>query len=792
MTKSFIKSSLPVQAFLLLSFLALLSNWPAFIGKVPLPADVLLNFPPWESVRGSNALPLRHSEMGDLITMIYPFRSFAAESVHHGVLPLWNPHVLLGTPFLANSISSLFYPLNAFYYALPVDLAWRLVFIVRPILAGLLMALFLRSLGATAMGALAAGIIFPFSGFMVSWQGWTHVDAALWLPLIFLGINRLRQSGSMLFVPVTAAAFAMPFLAGHPEVAFHIVLTGTIFAVYRLFWPQPGCTDSPNQRRKFTGLFALSGVLAIGLASIQILPTLEWLGQIEHSLSNHWGELALPWKDMVAFLSRDMTSTPNSAHLHVPEAVAYTGIFTLLAAAFAFLQRSKRDVIFFCVLLAGALQVIYGTGPVFLVTRTAPLLSGLSNWRVIVVADFCLAVLAGLGLSALERNVEGRPRGLPWMILLFACLLCGAGIAALHRREAAGACAWYLNSTSSWILLAVSAAVFSIFFLRRMSAKVFSVAAVLCIAIDLLTFSYDHIPFSPKNRIFPSSPVYDYLKQHAQSSCRVAATDLVAPGNIEMMYQLYAPGGYDFASSRTVELLSTIATTNLFVMLQGERIANARHRVLDLTGVKYLVTSTDNGSSKPFADHPEHFQPVYQEGTVILFENRRVLPRAFLVPASGVEVVQSPRAALARLTDSTFDPETSVIVSRPPVWPAENPAPGTGPLESSITSAQWGINAVKMQVGVPRRAIFVLTDSYYPGWTVLVDGQKQPLLETDYDFRGVALQPGVHTVEFRYRPLSFGIGFLITLVSLAAVLFMSVVHWKGLKSRSGFVCIDKS
>ena len=49
-----------------------------------------------------------------------------------------------------------------------------------------------------------------------------------------------------------------------------------------------------------------------------------------------------------------------------------------------------------------------------------------------------------------------------------------------------------------------------------------------------------------------------------------------------------------------------------------------------------------------------------------------------------------------------------------------------------------------------------LNNSYYPGWTVEVDGKRRTLIETNVMFQGVEVQPGEKKAVFRYQPLSRG------------------------------------
>ena len=60
----------------------------------------------------------------------------------------------------------------------------------------------------------------------------------------------------------------------------------------------------------------------------------------------------------------------------------------------------------------------------------------------------------------------------------------------------------------------------------------------------------------------------------------------------------------------------------------------------------------------------------------------------------------------------------------------------------------------------------VLKDAYYPGWEVYVNGIKSKILRANYLFRAVALKKGTHHVRFVYRPYSFYIGMVISILTL--------------------------
>jgi len=48
----------------------------------------------------------------DVFTYFTPFKAYAAEVLRAGRLPLWNPYLFMGVPFLANIQTAVLYPLN--------------------------------------------------------------------------------------------------------------------------------------------------------------------------------------------------------------------------------------------------------------------------------------------------------------------------------------------------------------------------------------------------------------------------------------------------------------------------------------------------------------------------------------------------------------------------------------------------------------------------------------------------------------------------------------------------------
>src|SRR5205823_14390544 len=86
-----------------------------------------------------------------------------------------------------------------------------------------------------------------------------------------------------------------------------------------------------------------------------------------------------------------------------------------------------------------------------------------------------------------------------------------------------------------------------------------------------------------------------------------------------------------------------------------------------------------------------------------------------------------------------------------------------------------GPNALSVTATADTPSYLVLDDFYHRGWTARVDGQSARVLIANALFRGVAIERGTHTVEFRFEPLSHVIGALFS--ALSVVVDVCVIVW---------------
>jgi hypothetical protein len=136
------------------------------------------------------------------------------------------------------------------------------------------------------------------------------------------------------------------------------------------------------------------------------------------------------------------------------------------------------------------------------------------------------------------------------------------------------------------------------------------------------------------------------------------------------------------------------------------------------------------------------------DGQFAVFEFTGALPRAKLY--TNWQVSTNDQATLTNLASAEFDPAKTVLVADP--LPA--PAPGnlTNQNAGTVDFSSYAPRRIVLQAKADSPAVLLLNDRFSPVWTVSVDCKPEKLLRCNYLMRGVYLQPGSHTVVFRFRP----------------------------------------
>ncbi len=312
--------------------LPLLWFWPVILGgKTLLPADNLYTFQPWKAFAAQMGAQVPHNELlSDLILENYAWKTYLRESFRSGQIPLWNPYIFTGMPFLAGGQHSGLYPLSLVYYLLPLSLAYGVFTWLQLALAGISMYILMRILGRSRWAAVFAGVAYQFSGFfIVSVVFPMMIAAASWLPVL-MGLvhwifRKQREKGRGSFNPTPyvigfALLLALTVLAGHVEILYDTLIVLFLFGVWEwvFTWRKVGALW-PALR---TGIWLAGGaLLGLGMGSVQFLPLYE-LAQLNFRQGSATLHQVLGWawptRHVLTFFLPDIFGNPAHHRIFDP------------------------------------------------------------------------------------------------------------------------------------------------------------------------------------------------------------------------------------------------------------------------------------------------------------------------------------------------------------------------------------------------------------------------------------------------------------------------------------------
>ncbi len=404
----------------------------------------------------------------DVQTYFYPYWASTFEALRSGRVPLWNPHLFMGAPFLANPQAAVFYPPNWPLLVLEPERALALAVMLHVALAAAgALALARRALGLSWPAATTTAAVFAFGGFFAGQLGHINqISVVAWLPWLLLALDRSLR-GSRRWWVVAPVVSALMLLAGHPQQAY----IGFSFAL--LYALVVGVHRARGGGGRFAWARAVGRALAswvlvvtggVLLAAVQLLPTLELsrLSIRSDALSlADAASFSLPPEEVLLGLLPTFVRMPSST-----EFVAYVGVSGIVLAALAVAARAREPRVWLFA-VAGIVAIVLALGPSTpMFAQAHRLLPGFDLFRVparwMLVTVLGGAVLAGYGTDALASRAQASGRRLlgplsRWFAVVSILALVALIVAATQPPLPAGVRpAWLIAFALALIVLGVA------------------------------------------------------------------------------------------------------------------------------------------------------------------------------------------------------------------------------------------------------------------------------------------------------------------------------------------------
>lgn len=705
------------------------------------------------------------SDAGDLSHQFLAWRSFAAEALRKGHLPLWNPYTYSGEPFLAGFQSAVFYPPNLLFLVFPLFRAAHLSLLIHGFILSGGMYRWASQRGLHPIAAALCGLILPLTGpvFPHFYAGQLpNLCTLAWAPWMFAGLDQWQDSGTRQGLLLAGAAVAFQILAGQVQYVFCLGVAALLRAAVRtLALPEA-------RRRAFPGLGA-AYLLGAALAAAQLLPGLAAAGEglrQQHLDMVVAGEFSFPPENLLTAVAPGFFGE-SIRHLYWGRWVSWemslflgvSGLFLILVATADPLSRrtTRSD------LGAVALLLVLALGshtPLFrLLYEFGPGLGRFRGWSKFSFPAALFLVLAiGRGADALLRL--RRP---PLFLALAACVLGCAFVAggwalgsnperiapflanvrdsgesylppatftAPATIQAAGAQAGQSLATAGALAILSGAALATTRFRPRAGLALLALLPIETIAFAVTQSGYFHAA----DAVHPE--ITEYLAAHP-GDYRIQ--DLIVPNNGFLIGTADIWGDDPALLRRYAEFMTFTQGGDPDHATQ-QLIFSKSSPIYSLLRLRYIF----------YAD---------SQAQLRAHEIPGALDRIQLV--SRYRVVPDRRALLSALGEPGFDPRRTVLLEREP-----RPQPQPSAVPGRVRVIEQSADRLTVEADLPNPALLLVTDPYSLDWHARsLPGSSQAdyqVMAADYVVRATPLAAGHHLIQFYYEPSGLAAGLWIS------------------------------
>jgi hypothetical protein len=731
------------------------------------------------------------------------FRGFYANfwKTYH-TMPLWEPYIHGGMPFVDGMHGDIFYPAALLQFFIRVTYALGLKLVLHVFLAGVFMFYFLRGLNLRREISLLGGLLYMFSPGLVSLvypghDGKMYVYALL--PLAFLLLHRACKSGRFFHFLLFSLSFALLIFSAHMQMAYFACWGLGLFFLFQLW----NIYREGNKKiLKYISYFVIAILLGLAISMIQLLSPYIYLKNYSmrtiRTETESGYEYATSWSMHLEELASEIVPEFSGDDIHTQGNYywgrnpfklnsEYIGLLALFLAAVTIIYRRSRLIWFFIGL--GGLAFIYalgGTTPFFRIFYY--LVPGVKSFRgpsmINFLFCFSTVTIAMLGLENFFKLKENPDEAKRFLKIAFFFVIAYSGLAILitilrgsffdiwiailySGIDSAKRAALEQNIpriiTGLWIstfLLWLGYGLLRLHIKGALKPSLFIGALAIIALVDLFRFDSRFIIVVDPDQYYRKSQVVDFLKERQKEELF----------RVFMLPQTYAD---NYLALYGIEEVSLTAMHGNQLRIYDEFVG--RHQqtpnltypnFINLLNVKYLLSPSQLNT--PWT------KQVFQAEGIYVYQNLNYLPRAFPVYSWQVEKDQS--RILSELKKPDFDIRQKILLAEaPPNMPSDTTSiPSEGIVPAKVSDNK--INSFNVDVEMQRDGFLLLSENYYPAWKAYVDGKESKIYKADYLFRSIYLNKGRHEVRFVFDSAPYKIAKACTLLTSLVILVIIIVY----------------
>ncbi len=466
---------------------------------------------------------------GDALLYFYPLKLYYATSFWHHGFHWWLPYEFLGLPFLGTLQTGILYPLNWFYFFLPVkDIAygfnWSLI--VHYALAGFFTYLYVRLLGLRDIPAFLAGMVFGLSGFMMAHQQTINMqNAGVWLPLLLYFYEKIRRDLKFRDALWAGIAAGVQQLAGHTQICVYTTFVLGLFTLFFVFYQDKG------RKLRFLFLCALPVILGVLIALPQLIAAAQLLFHSYHLVLSKYffSSKGLPPYTLPMLVFPFSFGGGYSSHFleaAFSKNSGFTGSLPLIVSIWIFLRNYKTNlqVGFWGAAAYFSLFFVFGTYnplviPLFHIPPFSFFRIPSRNW---FEFDFAIAILFAFGIQKLMDDSPERKRNF-FQVGTGMVLVCILGFVLLSLKDLFPLKFSFSSPAFFLPIFFVCAYLLILFLLYQFQKQQTFILILLCAAVFGEAFSFSTFIGRTGMKIsllnqYLKIPIFQFLKADAGSN----------------------------------------------------------------------------------------------------------------------------------------------------------------------------------------------------------------------------------------------------------------------------------
>ncbi|HCC84153.1 MAG TPA: hypothetical protein DEP87_00490 [Candidatus Pacebacteria bacterium] len=216
---------------------------------------------------------------GDNYSLMVPGKIFTAEWLRQGILPMWNPLIFSGLPWLADINQSVIYFSTGFFTLFSPATALNLNLVFHWAVAFIGAFLLGKHWTSQKWLGLLAGSLWLFSTQISgSSNNFSTLQSLAWLPLVcYCGLRLFddKQWSWWLALSVT-----FQFLGGYPQHVWYTILAAGWLSVVDQFGRQERWRQGYQMMGQWLGVWLMTGLLVLGLSAVAWVP---FVGMLKNS-----------------------------------------------------------------------------------------------------------------------------------------------------------------------------------------------------------------------------------------------------------------------------------------------------------------------------------------------------------------------------------------------------------------------------------------------------------------------------------------------------------------------------